>query len=317
MPWYKGNLHCHSTNSDGDLSPCDVVALYKRNGYQFLSITDHNHLTEVAEAEIPDGFLFIKGMEFTYDNVGESYIHINGIGMQREPVISERPRTLVDGMRSITKCINDEEGFAVITHPNWRWGYGADEMARIPLAHAFEEYNGAGACNNEGDSENQSTDKIWDLLLSRGRRILGIACDDAHDYTAESPTYVEPPSTGWICVWAEGLTQGKVMASLVRGDFYSSNHPILEQVTRTPEVLHIKIKEIGEIRYTTSFIGKDGKVLAMVRGLEASYQPDGTEGYVRAVITDTDGHTAWTQPVFLWEERPTRGGGSSKGRLDK
>lgn len=301
MPWYKGNIHCHSTNSDGDLSPCDVVALYKRGGYQFLSITDHNRLTELAEAKVPDGFLFIEGIEFTYDNVGESYIHINGIGMQHEPAIRERPTRLIDGMRSITRCIHEQEGFSVINHPNWRWGYGADEIASIPLAHAFEVYNGSPTCNNEGDSENHSTDEIWDLLLSRGIRILGIASDDAHDYTAQNPTYVEPPFTGWICVWAEQLTQEEVMSSLFRGDFYASNHPILEQMTRTPELLYVKIKQVGEIKYTTSFIGKEGKLLEMVRGLEASYLPDGTEGYVRAVITDTDGHTAWTQPVFLWK----------------
>jgi len=45
MPWYRGNLHCHSTNSDGDSSPAFLAKFYKDAGFDFLCITDHNHLT--------------------------------------------------------------------------------------------------------------------------------------------------------------------------------------------------------------------------------------------------------------------------------
>ena len=40
--WYKGNIHCHTTDSDGMLTPDEVVRLYKDAGYQFLAISDHN-----------------------------------------------------------------------------------------------------------------------------------------------------------------------------------------------------------------------------------------------------------------------------------
>ena len=39
--WYRGNLHTHSTNSDGLKSPRDVCAHYRRRGYHFISLTDH------------------------------------------------------------------------------------------------------------------------------------------------------------------------------------------------------------------------------------------------------------------------------------
>jgi hypothetical protein len=39
--WYKGNLHAHSTISDGLLTPDEVVKLYAGKGYDFLAITDH------------------------------------------------------------------------------------------------------------------------------------------------------------------------------------------------------------------------------------------------------------------------------------
>ena len=40
--WWKGNTHTHTLWSDGDDFPEMVADWYKRNGYHFLSITDHN-----------------------------------------------------------------------------------------------------------------------------------------------------------------------------------------------------------------------------------------------------------------------------------
>ena len=46
--WYKGNLHTHTLNSDGDSTPFEVATWYREHGYQFLVLTDHNYLTGVA-----------------------------------------------------------------------------------------------------------------------------------------------------------------------------------------------------------------------------------------------------------------------------
>ena len=43
--WYKGNTHTHTLWSDGDGAPELAVAWYKDNGYDFLSLTDHNTLS--------------------------------------------------------------------------------------------------------------------------------------------------------------------------------------------------------------------------------------------------------------------------------
>lgn len=42
--WWKGNLHTHSLWSDGDQFPEVIVDWYRRNGYQFLALSDHNVL---------------------------------------------------------------------------------------------------------------------------------------------------------------------------------------------------------------------------------------------------------------------------------
>ncbi len=44
--WWKGNLHTHSLWSDGDQYPEMVVDWYKRAGYDFLALSDHNALAQ-------------------------------------------------------------------------------------------------------------------------------------------------------------------------------------------------------------------------------------------------------------------------------
>lgn len=43
--WYKGNLHTHSLWSDGDDFPEMITDWYKRRGYHFLCLSDHNILS--------------------------------------------------------------------------------------------------------------------------------------------------------------------------------------------------------------------------------------------------------------------------------
>ena len=48
---FKGNLHTHTTNSDGDAKPEHVAGWYESNGYNFLCLSDHNHLTILNDSD--------------------------------------------------------------------------------------------------------------------------------------------------------------------------------------------------------------------------------------------------------------------------
>lgn len=50
--WLKGNIHSHSTVSDGMFSPRELAELYRDHGYAFLAMTDHNVL--VSHSELPE-----------------------------------------------------------------------------------------------------------------------------------------------------------------------------------------------------------------------------------------------------------------------
>ena len=56
MPVFKGNLHAHTTFSDGRRPIDEVIARYRDLGYDFLAITDHDdRIDEDYWFNIPPG----------------------------------------------------------------------------------------------------------------------------------------------------------------------------------------------------------------------------------------------------------------------
>ena len=75
------DLHCHSTISDGALSPAEVVRLAKQNGCTVLALTDHDHTGGLAEARAEAaqcGIRLINGVEISVTWRGRS-VHIVGL----------------------------------------------------------------------------------------------------------------------------------------------------------------------------------------------------------------------------------------------
>ena len=66
--WLKGNLHSHSTNSDGRVSPQERVDGYVNQGYDYLCVSDHNNITFVETLTCPENFTLIQGAELHPDN---------------------------------------------------------------------------------------------------------------------------------------------------------------------------------------------------------------------------------------------------------
>ena len=77
----RGDFHCHSTESDGVLSPTDVVKLAFGEGVRVLALTDHDSTQGVAEArravEAYDDFTLIPGVELGTDIPGGE-VHVLG-----------------------------------------------------------------------------------------------------------------------------------------------------------------------------------------------------------------------------------------------
>ena len=73
--WLKGNLHTHTYWSDGDAFPEMVLDWYKSNGYDFISLTDHNTLQEGEKwKKIPQSFIYQDAFQDYLSEYGEDWI---------------------------------------------------------------------------------------------------------------------------------------------------------------------------------------------------------------------------------------------------
>jgi PHP domain-containing protein len=85
MAILKGNLHAHTTFSDGRLSVEDVVTRYRDMGYDFLAITDHDDLIQpdywVSLPPSDDKMIILPGVELDYRPLSQ---HVGKVTGDRE-----------------------------------------------------------------------------------------------------------------------------------------------------------------------------------------------------------------------------------------
>ena len=294
--WYKGNLHTHTTKSDGDADPEVVVAWYKQHCYDFLVLSDHNHRT-ILDHETDGGPLMIPGEEVSVMILGgEVPIHLNGIGISRvvEPIDAG---VVAETLQANMNAIIDAGGIAQINHPNLFWAFDDEDIARVRGASLLEVYNAHPYTNSEGGLNKPSAENIWDRVLSTGQVIFGVATDDAHNYS-DFTVDLANPGRGWVVVRASELSAEAIVKSLATGQFYFSTGVELAGLETSDETLSLEIAQHLDYVYHTRFIGKEGELLSECDGLVASYDIQGEEGYVRASIRSSYGTRAWTQPVF-------------------
>ena len=302
LNWYKGNIHTHTTESDGDETPERVVRWYRRNGYDFLVLSDHNHLTLFEYGRGRRRFkrpLMIPGEEVSVNLYGGSKrIHINAIGISSlvEPIDATDVVPTIAGQRQF-----DRGGRRHSLHQPSQLLSGrstTEQIAQVTGATLLEVFNGHPAVNVYGAPGRPSYEEIWDGVLSAGRPIYGVATDDSHNYKEFRPD-LSNPGRGWLMVRAD--------EAVARCDFR------LHRVGR-----FLRIDRRGPLRVEGCRAGdvpEHGATLRWPSSRRASsakrgmYTPrsqarrrttrcGGDEGYVRASVTSSTGPRAWTQPLF-------------------
>ena len=112
--WLKGNLHAHTTESDGHVEPGPRVAQYRERGYDFLCLSDHHRITRVSGVPVPEGMTLIQGAEIHPDNPfgGQGY-HLLAYNMT-DDVDAQRmpPQHVIDAVR-------EQGGSVWLAHPHW------------------------------------------------------------------------------------------------------------------------------------------------------------------------------------------------------
>lgn len=283
--WYKGQLHSHSTRSDGELGPSDVVARYASFGYKFIAISDHHTVTKIKGSGV-----LVLGQEYgkgSTESGLEYKPHMNGINISSAPSEDLPQQRRIDSITS-------QGGIVVLNHPTtFMFSYSLKDLKELRNYTAMEIYNGYSDGFLSGDAIS-----LWDDILSTGRMVWGTAGDDAHS----AATY----DKGWIEVRLSGmLTTANVINAIKRGSFYSTQGPSVDDLRFNGTTFTVVSPDADCI----SFYGRDGKLLETLNGGYANYTVKGSEGYVRAEVS-ADGLKAWSQPVFVGTNSTTMTGSS-------
>ena len=308
MPWFKGNLHTHTNKSDGDSSPETVVDWYSNNKYDFLVLSDHNHLTILDSNQTK--LLLIPGEEITL-NLPYT-IHINAIGIKKviEPTLrSTKVKTL---QANIDNIINSG-GLAEINHPNFRWALNEKDLVQVRGAHFIEVFNGNYNTHNYGGGGKKSVEEMWDEMLSKKIKIWGVAVDDSHHFKEEFAPHRHNPGRGWVEVFAKNLSEKNILDSMRNGNFYFSNGVKFKNIKFNKEKIELSIAGdyfnkglsnslLTDSKYTTKLISNEGEIIEEINGKSVKFNlvnENNEYTYYRTKTISSTGSIGWTQPIFI------------------
>jgi predicted metal-dependent phosphoesterase TrpH len=305
-PFFKGNLHTHSTLSDGRLSPEETCRRYREAGYDFLCLSDHlvgvyGYPVADTRAFRTNAFTTILGAEVHTGAMANGEIwHLLAVGL---PTDFERPRAPdfapapgAETAAALAARCRDAGAFVAVAHPQWS-GLTLADARGIEAAHAVEIYN--HGCHVESDRADGTA--IFDLLLSEGRRLTAIATDDAH--------FIGPDHFGgWVMVRADANEPEALLAALKEGRFYATQGPDLRGIAREGDALRVACSPVERV-----MVLGPGSAATVVRREDFAERADGPDGtdvarlplgrmarapWLRVVAADAQGRRVWSNPLW-------------------
>lgn len=325
--FYKANLHCHTTLSDGALTPEQVKSEYKSRGYSIVAFTDHEHLIDHSDLN-DDDFLVLTACEIaikqfenesTMKNLSLKVCHLNLYSLDAHNVttpcyskvydhfVNDENRDLVRydgdgeykreygacGINRIIAEANDKGFIVSYNHPSWSLENACDYVDYDGL-FAVEIFNTSCVMMGHKVDEN-----VFDDFLRAGKRIYCTATDDNHNKNGVEEPYGDSFG-GRVYVNAQRLEYSEIMNALKNGDFYASSGPEINSLVLDGDCVRIKCSPVDRISLITR--GRNVKTLHSLvetgkRGAltDAELKLDPNEKYFRVRIESTDGRAAYTQ----------------------
>ena len=282
-PFYKGNLHMHTTGSDGRCTPEEAISLYKAAGYDFIAVTDHWKRT--VEDGYHEGMLLLPGIELDY-TLPDEVIHIVGVGVGEE-ILGEKDKRHLGPQHGID-TIRASGGRAILAHPAWSLNTPQTILSLRDVT-ATEIFNTVSTPPWNGDRGDSTW--ILDMVAARGRLIPTVASDDAHFYNGDQ-TYAS------TMMQAEELTREGVLKGLDEGSFYATCGPRIHQVEIEGDVIHVDCSPVERIIFHSNMVYAAGRSRVGEDLTEAQYTiRRSTDRFIRIILVDKDGRRAWVNPI--------------------
>ena len=289
--FWRGNLHTHSTLSDGDVTPADVCRRYREEGYHFIALTDHfldRYGFPMADTRPwrTQGFTTLIGAELhTGQTEFGGFWHILAVGLP----LAFAPTAAGETAAQLARRALDAGAYVAVAHPHW-YVLTQEDIAALGPVHAVEVFNGTAVDHND----RPDSWHIADILLGRGQRYFVCATDDFHG-TPQRHDFCR----GWVWVKSEELAPEALLAALQAGSYYSSTGPQIHDIRVEPgERVVVRCSPADRIFVT----GKaSAAVTAYGNGLvEAELSLRGFDSpYCRVTVRDRCGDRAWSNPIWF------------------
>ena len=296
--WLKGNLHAHTTESDGHVEPGPRVAQYRERGYDFLCLSDHHRITRVNSVPVPEGMTLVQGAEIHPDNPfgGQTY-HLLAYNMT-DDVDAQRmpPQHVIDAVR-------EQGGSVWLAHPHWSGINVRRDVVPLTGLAGIEVFN--TICQRMGRGE---AGVIWDDWMDHaGHPLPAIANDDCHG----SPAHGDDLFQGWTMVRAADRSPQAIVAALERGASYCTTGPEIRslQLTRPaqpesadwPYRLEVTCSSALRVTAVCSQRGVDYPLgpTDAAHPFEHAVLHLREADWVRVEVLDVNGRKAWSNPIDL------------------
>ena len=286
LPQWKGNLHCHSTESDGRCIPREIAALYQQAGYDFLAITDHRKVIDTNG--LSDGLLMLSGVELDYvvHRRHRQAVHIVGIGVGQDLMamdgIMDHPQRGID-------CIRASGGQAIFAHPAWSLNdpETVEELTGIAAVEVYNHMSDDPWNGRRGDST-----AILDLCCAHGHCLPYVAGDDAHRYDQDQ-------CHSALMIQSAALDREQVLSALAQGRVYATQGPRIHALWVEDGVCTVQCSAASQIIFNSNSFYSRERVVAQRGVTQASYTVRPGETFIRVEITDGWGRRAWSSPIAL------------------
>lgn len=287
--WYRGNLHTHSTRSDGSLDPAAVVAAYRDQGYDFVAITDHFlaqfgfPLTDTRSFRTAT-FTTLLGAELhtaQIESGGPYHLVAVGLPLDFAPTLADETAPALAARAQAAGA------FVGIAHPA-RSNLTLDDALLLETADAIEIYNQGSALSLRANSWH-----LCDQLLLRGRHVFAFAADDAHVIDPAVDSF-----SAWVEVRAASLTPEALLAALKVGHYYSTQGPQLHTVAIEQDTLRIQCSPAASV--VVSGTGMYAHHIHGVEVTDCAFSLEPFRGsFCRVTVADASGKCAWSNPIWL------------------
>ena len=235
---YRGDLHVHSNRSDGKEDPAIVAANYRKEGFDFFALTDHNRWETSEEmlsayADVPLGIKLFHGEEV---HVPDGWIHIVNFGSEYSvnTLYKENAEAVDAQMRAeaekiqtpkgvnaleyvyrkwVTEEIRRAGGMAIVAHPYWVT-HQVYHMSDRMLDYVFETgaYDAFELVGGQTAHENNVQSAFYQEQRAKGRQIPIVGSSDSH---GTDPAYYF--GLGKTVVFAENMELDSICDAVKTG----------------------------------------------------------------------------------------------------